>query len=157
MPQGRTNAASSGKPLIQRRQSQASLSEGGTPRNRISRHLKSMTSSPASAQVPPKQHSCHAYTITHSKYHGHRRRRNSDSVNSAVSLQHTFITFPFYLSGHCFRAASSEEPDCRTYIGEKTKEATGFAHKRKYPSGICSRSLYLFYIPTCSLPLDRTC
>ena len=64
-------------------------------RNRITRHAKSATSSPASAQIPSKQHSCHAYTITHSKYQGHRQRRSSGSVNSAVSPQHTFITFPF--------------------------------------------------------------
>ena len=69
----------------------------------------------------------------------------------------TLRNLSFYLSGYGFSATSSEEPDCRTYIGEKTKEATGFVHKRKYPGGICSRSLYLFYIPTCSLPLDRTC
>ena len=151
------NAASSGTPPIRQRHFQAPLSKGGTPRSKISRHDKSRTSSPASAQIPSKQHSCHAYTITHSKYHGHRRRRSSDSVNSAVSPQHTFITLPFYLSGHCFRAASSEESDCRTYIGERAKEATGFAHRRKYPGGIYLRSLYLFYLSVRDLPLDRTC
>ena len=82
---------------------------------------------------------------------------SSDSVNSAVSPQHTFVIFPFYLSGHCFSAASSEEPDCRTYIGEKTKEATGFAHRRKHPGGIYLRSLYLLYLSVRSLPLDRIC
>ena len=46
------NAAYSGKPPIRRRQPQAPSSEGGTPRNRITRHAKSMTSSPASAQIP---------------------------------------------------------------------------------------------------------
>ena len=35
----------------------------------------------------------------------------------------------FHLSGHCFSAASSEEPDCRTSTGEKSKEAKGVAHK----------------------------
>ena len=59
------NAASSGKPPIRRRQPQAPSSESGTPHNRIIRHAKSATSSPASAQAPSKQHSCHAYTITH--------------------------------------------------------------------------------------------
>ena len=149
--------SSSGKPPIRRRQPQAPSSESKAPRNRIIRHAKSAISSPASAHTPLKQHSCHAYTIMHSKYHGHRRRRISDSVNSAVSPQHTIIIFPFYLSGHCFSAASSEEPDCRTYIGEETKEATGFAHRRKHPGGIYLRSLYPPYLSVHSLPLDRIC
>ena len=56
----------------------------------------SATSSPASAQAPSKQHLCRAHTITHSKYHGHRRRRNDKAVHSAVQPPqdpHTFITF----------------------------------------------------------------
>ena len=71
--------------------------------------------------------------------------------------RHTLRNLSFYLSGHCFSAASSEEPDCRTYIGEKTKEATGFAHRRTHPGGIYLRSLHLFYLSIRDLPLDRTC
>ena len=52
---------------------------------------KSRTSSPASAQIPSKENSCHAYTIMHSKYHGHRRRRIRGSVNSIVSLHNLSI------------------------------------------------------------------
>ena len=59
--------------------------------------------------------------------------------------------------GNCFSAASSEEPDCRTYIGEETKEATGFADRRKHPGEIYLRSLYLLYLSVRSLPLDRIC
>ena len=151
------NAASSGKPPIRRRQPQAPSSEFGAPRNRINRHAKSATSSPAFAQIPSRQHSCRAYTITHSKYHGHRRRRSSGSVKQRDITASYLHNLSFYLSGHCFSAASPEELDCRTYIGEKTKEATGFAYRRKYPGGIYLRSLYLFYLSVRSLPLDRIC
>ena len=132
----RYNAASSSKPSIWRRQPQAPSSESRAPCNRIIRHAKSAISSPASAHTPLKQHLCHAYTITHSKYHGHRRRRSSDSVNSAVSPQHTFIIFPSYLSGHRFSATSSEDPNCRTCMGETSKEATNVVRSSKYPGRI---------------------
>ena len=88
------NAASSGKPPIRRRQPQAPSSEFGAPRNRITRHAKSATSSPASAQAPSKQHSCHAYTITHSRYHGHRRRRINDSDDNTGNCQIPSYPFP---------------------------------------------------------------
>ena len=95
------NAASSGKPPIRRRQPQAPSSEFGAPRNRTTRHAKSTTSSPASAQSPSKKHSCHVYTITHLKYHGHRRRHNSAAVNSAVQPQRILIT-PFIFQEPAF-------------------------------------------------------
>ena len=61
--------------------------------------------------------------------------------------KHTFITPPFYLSGHYFRAASSEEPDCQTYTGEKTKEATGFAHKgNTQVESVHDRYTYFIYL-----------
>ena len=79
-------------------------------------------------------------------------------AQSIVRYHHTYLhNLSFHLSGHCFITASPEEPDCRTYIGEKTKGATGFAHRRKYPGGIYLRSLYLLYLSVRSLPLDRTC
>ena len=50
--------------------------------------------------------------------------------------RHTPCNLSFYLLGHCFSAASLEEEDYRAYRGEKTKEATSFAHRRECPGGI---------------------
>ena len=121
-------AAFSGRPPIRRQQPRTPSSESGAPCNRIARHAKSATSSPASAPTQFRQHLCRAHTITHSKYHGHRWRRNGDAVNSAVQPQHTLIT-PFFLSGPYFRAASSESRIVGLITGGKTKEAKGFTHK----------------------------
>ena len=86
------NAAYSDKPI--QRQLRTQSSESGAPRNRIIRNAKSVISSLASAQAPSKQHSCHAYRITHSRYRGHRRRRINDSVNSAGNRQIPSYSFP---------------------------------------------------------------
>ena len=61
--------------------------------------------------------------------------------------RHTLRNLSFYLLGYCFSAASSEEPDCRTYIGEETKEATGFAHRKKTPRW----NLFTIVIPALSI------
>ena len=68
--------------------------EFGAPHNRITRHAKSATSSPASTQAPSKQHSCHACTITHSRYHGHRRRCINESIDNAGNRQIPSYSFP---------------------------------------------------------------
>ena len=79
---------------------------------------------------PPLKSHQSSIRATHTQLRTQNTMRTGGGVSGAQStLRYHFITFPFYLSGHCFRAASSEESDCWTYIGEKTKEATGFAHK----------------------------
>ena len=53
----------------------------------------------------------------------------------------------FDLLGHFFSAASPDELDCRTYIGEKTKEATGFTHKGNTKvESVHDRYTYFIYL-----------
>ena len=92
--------ASSDKPI--RRQLRALSNEPGAPRSRINMNVKIVISSPASAQAPSKQHSCHAYTITHSRYHGHRRRRINDSVDNADNRQIPSYSFPLTFQDTAF-------------------------------------------------------
>ena len=120
-------AAFSGRPPIQRQQPRTPSSESGVLCNRMARHAKSATSSPASALAPFRQHLCRVYTITHSKYHGHRRRRNGDAVHIAVQPPHTLNNL-LSLSGPYFLAAPSENQIIRLITGEKTKGAKSFAH-----------------------------
>ena len=137
----KSKAAFSGRLPIRRQQPRTPSSESGVPRNRITRHAKSVTSSPASASAPSRQHSCRAYTITHSKYHGHRRRRNSDSVNSAVQPQHTLIT-PFI-----FQDPTFGQPLQRAVSSDLSQEGKTRRQKALRTKGIPRWSLSMIVIP----------
>ena len=77
-----------------------------------------MISNQASAPAPFRRHLCCAYTITHSKYRGHRWRRVDDAAHSAVQppqgphtlLLSFFLSFRTLLSGSPFK-----ETDHRTH------------------------------------------
>ena len=137
-------ATFSGRPLIWRQQPRTPSSESGVPRNRITRPAKSATSRLASALAPFRQHSCRAYTITHSKYHGHRRRHNGDAVHSAVQPPqepHTLITF------FLFQDPTFGQPLQRTESSDLSQEGKPRRQKALRTKGILRWYLSMIVIP----------
>ena len=129
-------ATSSDKQPIRQRHLRTPSSESGVPRSMTVRHARSSISNPASTPAPFRQHSRRAYTIMHSKYHGHRRRRNSDAVKSAVQPQHTLIT-PFIFQDPTFgQPLQITESSDSSQEGDQRDER--LRAQREYPGGIYS-------------------
>ena len=99
--QQKHKAALLGKPPIRRKRPRTPSSESGVPRRRIARHVLSSPSNSASVLVPVKWRNLRrAYIITHSRYHGHRRRhRYGTSHNAAQPPQGPYTFIIFSLSG----------------------------------------------------------
>ena len=110
--QRKYRAALSSITLIQRPSSRTLSNESGLLRSLTDQLIKSLTSNSASVSVPTKwRRTYRAYITTHSKYHGHRQRRNLIVVHHTAHT-HTF-SFPFY---H-FRVSFSQAPPDGLIIG----------------------------------------
>ena len=115
--QQKRKAALLGKLPIRRKRPRTPSSESGVPCNRIAQHVQSSPSNSASILVPVKRRNLRrAYIITHSRYHGHRRRHGPQCGSTAsgpVHLYH-FLSFRTPLSGSSFR-----QPDHWTHYGKE--------------------------------------
>src|SRR4051812_25924590 len=116
--QRKYRAALSSRTLIQRLSSRTLSNEFGLLRSLTVQLVRSSTSNSASISVPTKWRcTYHAYITTHSKYHGHRWRRNSIVVRHTARPSLGTHTFPFlsYPSSGFFSTGPSRRPDHRSF------------------------------------------
>ena len=129
----------------------------GVLHNRIIRHVQSSTSNPASSLVLVKQRNlCRAYTTTHLKYPGHRRRHGHDTVHNEVRPSRDTCIFasPFFFQVPIFRRLFRKTGYQRD---GHTRRTRSFGVQGN-PQVVSDNDRYTcFYIPAYSPLLVRMC